>query len=112
VAGCERAVREANHRESASGGVRRTKQSNRTNRPRSSSARPLRRTGSPSRPDLAACPPRPITAMEALWKQASRLKDQVSRQVSRALILLSQIAIHLSTRKRKRGQGLPWALNL
>jgi hypothetical protein len=50
--------------------------------------------------------------MEALWKQASRLKDQVSRQVSRALIRLSQIAIHLSTRKRKRGQGLPWALNL
>lgn len=60
--------------------IGRTKQSNRTNRPRSSSARPLRRTGSPSRPDLAACPPRPITAMEALWKQASRLKDQVSRQ--------------------------------
>jgi hypothetical protein len=34
--------------------------------------------------------------MEALWKQAFRLKNQVARQVIHALILLSQIVIHLS----------------
>jgi hypothetical protein len=33
--------------------------------------------------------------MEALWKQASRLKNQVARQVSHALILLSQITIRI-----------------
>lgn len=71
----------------------------------------LRGTGSPSRPEFPTSPPARLP-MEALWKQASRLKDQVARQVSRALIRLSQIAIPPSTRNRKGGQELPWALNL
>jgi hypothetical protein len=87
-------------------GVGRTKQSKRTKRGRkqpekrergpetaghrSSSVRPLRGTVSPSRLVPTSPPARP--SMEALWKQASRLKDQVARQVSRALIRLSQTA--------------------